>query len=109
MTLLYFWWFRIRIYQVSALNNDLQKINNWVYQWKMSFNPDPAKQAQEVISSCKVKKPSRPLLIFSNNQVIQIPYQKRFGLFLDEKLNFGEHLRYLDIKFNTSIELLCKL
>ena len=28
----------------------------------MSFNPDPAKQAQEVISSCKIKKPSRPFL-----------------------------------------------
>ena len=29
---------------VNALNNDLLKINNWAYQWKMSFNPDPSKQ-----------------------------------------------------------------
>ena len=29
-------------------NNDLVKINTWAYQWKMSFNPDPNKQAQEV-------------------------------------------------------------
>ena len=33
------------------LNEDLDKINNWVYQWKMSFNPDPSKKAQEVIFS----------------------------------------------------------
>ena len=32
----------------NALNNDLLKINNWVYQWKMSFNPDPSKQTPEV-------------------------------------------------------------
>ena len=31
------------------LNDDLKKINKWAFQWKMSFNPDPNKQAQEVI------------------------------------------------------------
>ena len=34
-------------------NNDLPKISNWAYQWKMSFNPDPLKQAQEVIFHAK--------------------------------------------------------
>ena len=33
----------------TNLNNDLNKIKNWVIQWKMNFNPDPSKQAQEVI------------------------------------------------------------
>ena len=40
----------------DSLNNDLQKISEWAYKWKMSFNPDPTKQAQEVISSRKLKK-----------------------------------------------------
>ena len=40
----------------NVLNNDLLKINNWAYQWKMSFNPDPFKQAQEVIFSGRIKK-----------------------------------------------------
>ena len=30
------------------LNDDLEKINNSAFQWKMSFNPDINKQAQEV-------------------------------------------------------------
>ena len=30
------------------LNDDLKKINKGAFQWKMSFNPDPSKQAQEV-------------------------------------------------------------
>ena len=39
----------------SNLNNDLNKIKNWSIQWKMNFNPDPNKQAQEVIFSRKLK------------------------------------------------------
>ena len=46
--------------QTSAnnLNKDLERISNWATQWKMNFNPDTTKQAQEVIFSCKVKKKS---------------------------------------------------
>ena len=29
----------------NELNNDLKKISDWAFQWKMSFNPDPSKQA----------------------------------------------------------------
>ena len=35
----------------KELNNDLVKANRWAYQWKMSFNSNPGKQAQEVIFS----------------------------------------------------------
>ena len=40
----------------SNLNEDLVKITRWAYQWKMSFNPDITKQAQEIIFSRKKKK-----------------------------------------------------
>ena len=40
------------------LNHDLDIINQWAYQWKMKFNPDPTKQAKEVLFSCKKKIPS---------------------------------------------------
>ena len=49
--------------------------DNWAYQWKMSFNLDPSKQAQEVIFSRQIKKPSHSDLIFNNNEVIQTPHQ----------------------------------
>ena len=75
----------------------------------MSFNPNPSKQAQDVIFSLKIKNPSHPDLIFNNKQVIQTPYQKHLGMFLDDKkLNFGEHLQYIANKVNKSIGLLCK-
>ena len=40
----------------NELNDDLVKINNWAYQWKMSFNPDSNKQAQEVILAERPRK-----------------------------------------------------
>ena len=33
----------------SKLNDDLEKISYWSYQWKMQFSSDPNKQANEVI------------------------------------------------------------
>ena len=35
----------------SNLNDDLEKISYWAYQWKIQFNRDPNKQANEVIFS----------------------------------------------------------
>ena len=50
----------------DSLNNDLQKISEWAYKWKMSFNPDPTNQAQEVNFSRKLKKPLHPPIKFNN-------------------------------------------
>ena len=35
----------------NELNNDLKKVSNLAFQWKMSFNSNPSKQAQKVIFS----------------------------------------------------------
>ena len=35
------------------LNHALAVINRWAHQWKLEFNPDPLKQATEVLFSCK--------------------------------------------------------
>ena len=56
----------------NNLKDDLNRINNWAFQWKMTFHPDPKKQAQEVIFSCKIQKSSPPSLIFNNNIVTQL-------------------------------------
>ena len=37
----------------SYLNDDLKKINDWAYKWKMSFNLDSTKPAHEVVFSRK--------------------------------------------------------
>ena len=65
----------------NELNNDLRMIRSWAYQWKVSFNPDPSKQAQEVIFSRKIKKTNQPELIFSNIPVNRTSNQKHLGMF----------------------------
>ena len=40
----------------NELNNDLYQINKWAFQWKMYFNLDTNKQAQEIIFNRKTKK-----------------------------------------------------
>ena len=49
----------------NDLNSDLMKISNWAFQWKMRFNPEPNKQAQEVVFSRKINKIDHPLLYFN--------------------------------------------
>ena len=44
----------------NILNNYLSEISKWAYNWKMLFNPDPSKPAQEVeFSRKKTTKSSR--------------------------------------------------
>ena len=51
----------------NLLNSDLSKINEWALQWKMSFNPDPTKQAQEIILSRKTSQRNHLGLMFNNS------------------------------------------
>ena len=39
----------------NILNNDLQSISTWAYNWKMLFNPDSHKPSQEKKFSRKKK------------------------------------------------------
>ena len=91
------------------LNSDLLKINNWAYQWKMSFNPDPNKQAAEVIFSHKVEHHLHPAIYFNNVPVVTQPFTKHLGMILDSKLNFNQHLSEKICKANKGIGLLKRL
>ena len=93
----------------AHLNNDLRKISNWAFQWKMSFNPDPSKQDQEVIFSRKHQKISHPSIYFNNNPIESVSSQKHLGMTLDTKLNFQEHIKSILTKVNKTIGLLRKL
>ena len=48
------------VYKVNnsadEVNNDSVKIYKLAHQWKMGFDPDPIKQAQEVIFIGKISK-----------------------------------------------------
>ena len=60
----------------DELNNDLQKVIGWVFQWKMQFNPDPNKQAQEVTFSKKAVSNNSLPLSFNKTEVRTCQSQK---------------------------------
>ena len=73
----------------EILNHDLTRITEWAYRWKMSFNPDPSKQAQEMLFSNKVTKTNHPNIIFNGNTVQKSANQKLLGLIF---LTFNDHI-----------------
>ena len=75
----------------AELNSDLAKISRWAFQWKMSFNPDPTKQAQEV--SWKVVTADHFNVFFNDSVVQRTSVQRHLGLYLDEKFSFHHHLK----------------
>ena len=89
----------------EKLNKDLRNIGKWAYRWKMIFNPDLTKQAQEVIFSRKLNKLVPP---FNNSQVSQTKTQKHLDLILDNKLNFNEHLKDVLDKISKTMGLVRK-
>ena len=59
----------------------------------MSFNPDPSKQAVEVLFSTKNNEPEHPPLLFNGNRVLKSQSHKHLGLTIDSKLYFSSHIQ----------------
>ena len=97
--------------QTSAndFDKDLKIMNNWAFQWKMNFNPDPTKQGHEAIFSHKTKEIYHPPLVFNNTNFSQLLSQKHLGVILDSKLIFCEHLKLVSLKISETLGLLQKL
>ena len=85
------------------------KNSDWAFQWKTRFNPDPKKQAQEVIFSRKNNKINHPPLYFNENLVKSSSTHKHLRMILDTKLDFSLDLESVQNKVNKTIGLLCKL
>ena len=68
----------------KELNDDLKK----------GFNPDPSKQAQEVVFSPKWKRPTHPYLVFNNNNVSQTFYQNQITTINSNKATITKSSEY---------------
>ena len=75
----------------SKLNNDLIRIQEWAYQWKMSFNSNKTN------------------LYFNNVAIVKTTSQKHLGLKLDAKIKFNDHINEKIGKAMKGVGLLRKL
>ena len=80
--------------KISAndLNHNLETIRQWVNQWKLEFNPEPTKQATEILFSCKTSIPCHPQLIFNGSVVAKMNEQKHLGHILNSSLSFEKKI-----------------
>ena len=88
------------------LNHDLDIICKWAFQWKMEFNPDPSKQATEVLFSCKKSSPNHPPLLFNGAVVAKVNEQKHLGLVLESGLSFKKHLNEKIVKAKKNVGII---
>ena len=56
----------------NELNHDLDIIHKWAHQWKLEFNPDPTKQATEILLSCKKSSSIHPQILFNGTVVVKM-------------------------------------
>ena len=78
----------------------------WAYDWRMSFNPDPQKQAVELIFSRKRIEIDHPVVSFNDIPVKQINEHKHLGIVIDSKLSFSAHIKSAISKTRKGIGLL---
>ena len=76
----------------NDLNHDLNVISAWAYQWKLEFNPDPLKQATEVLFTCKKIPPIHPQIFFNGIAVAKVKEHTHLGLTLLSNLSFSNHI-----------------
>ena len=74
----------------------------------MSFNPDPSKQAPEVVFTRKVKKVVHPPIFFNSKPVNQVSSQKHLALVLDTSLTFNGQIKATTSEVSKTIDLLQK-
>ena len=53
----------------NDMNHDLELIRQWAHDWKMSFNPDPQKQAVELLLSKKRTGIDHSVVLFNDTPV----------------------------------------
>ena len=75
------------------MNHDLEIINQWAFDWKISFNPDPHKQAFDLKFSMRQVEASHPEVRFNNIPVRQVDEHKHLGIILVPKLSFSAHIK----------------
>ena len=90
----------------NDMNHDLELISQWAYDWKMSFNPDPQKQAVELVFSKKNIEIHHPVIHFNNIPVTKVEEHKHLGVVLDSKLSFSTHIKAAISKTRKGIGLL---
>ena len=89
----------------SEINNELDSINTWLTSNKLYLNIDKTKY---MIFSMKEKPPDLNLII-GNSLIERTNVQKFLGIYIDDKINFGEHSKKLSAQLARSVGVIRRM
>ena len=78
-------------YSTENIEHDLKLIHDWFVKWKMLFNPDITKPAEEVLFTNRSTSTYCPIA-FDGIAIEPVSDHKHLGLILDSKLTFNKHI-----------------
>ena len=78
-------------YSTENIEHDLKLIQDWSVKWKMLFNPDITKPAEEVLFTNRNASTHFPIA-FDGISIKPVSEYKHLGLILDSKLTFNKHI-----------------
>ena len=73
------------------IEKDLKLLYDWSVTWKMEFNPDTSKPAEEVLFTNRNSNAYNPIT-FEHIAIKSVNEHKHLGLILDSKLSFDKHI-----------------
>ena len=73
----------------------------------MTFNPDPTKQAAQLVFFQEKSIPkNHPLIYFQDTPITIVDEHKHLGLLMDKKMNFSSHIREIIAKANKGVGMI---
>lgn len=87
----------------AKLNNDLERINAWTCDWRVTINPGKTKS---MTFSAKRIKPRHPMLYFNNETIEIVSNHKHLGVILSSNLSWRAHIFNVYEKASKKLNLL---
>ena len=89
----------------QVVNKELEKISHWLGANKLSLN---VKKSQLLVFTLSKKKPNINLTI-NGEALKEVQVAKYLGILIDNKLNWGDQIRSVNLKLSKGIGLLAKI
>jgi hypothetical protein len=88
---------------IQKINNDLEKIQIWALQWRVTFNPD---KTYFLRISHKQLKPDLPPIIFNDTTVKEVQTHTNLGLIFNNKFTWDDHINRVTSKASKRLSIL---
>lgn len=86
----------------STLNRDLEKISNWAFRWKVTFN---AEKSKDIIFSKKLLNNTIPIEL-NNTSIERVNTHKHLGVILTSNLDWTPQVQSVCLRANRKLSVL---